>query len=141
MSRNYSPSSALSKLAAIVYIWHDPQVYHGHGAVSSFYFIKKLDLDAFKERVEPRLGTISGVMPHDGVRHYPHHLTVQWSTHLHDDARHSFEETQALIEEAVVAVLAEEFGWDHAETVHLPSFQHVRDMAHLHKKDWRSNKL
>ena len=143
MSRNHPHGSVLARAAAAVYIWHETQVYHGHGAVTRFYFVPKLDENVFKEKVLPQVSQLSGVMPADGVRHYQHHITVQWSTHLHDDPKHSLEETEASIERAVAEVLAGAFGWENPHVMHLTSLKHMREVAHrvgrsLH---WRSDKL
>lgn len=142
MTRNHSDGYVLSRLAAIVYIWHEAQVYQGHGAVTRFYFGRRLDPTVFKEKVLPKAGAISGVLPEDGVRHYPHHITVQWSTHLHEEGEtdRTFEETEASIERAVVDILAEAFEWVNPHIVHFTSFEHVRDTAHRLRVDWQANK-
>lgn len=129
---------AQSVTFANLYIWHDTEAYHGHGAVSRFFFTERLITPVFERAIKPKLVLIPGVMPETGVRAHPRHLTVQWSTFLHED---DYTALKCRVERSVTDVLGRAFGWDLPVVQHLDSIQEVYDMALRRRVDWRLGRL
>ncbi len=123
---------------ANLYIWHDTESYQGHGAVSRFFFTERLVAPVFERLVRPKLIHIPGVMSEMGVRFHSRHLTVQWSTMLHDD---DYAALECRIERTATEVLGRTFDWKLPVVHHLNSLQEVYDMALVRRVDWRLGRL
>ena len=130
--------NAQSVTFANLYIWHDTEAYQGHGAVSRFFFTERLTSPVFEQAIRPKLDRIHGVMPGMGVRFHIRHLTVQWSTLLHDN---DYVALQCHVERAATEGLSQAFDWNRPIVDHLDSLQEVYDVALKRRVDWRLGRL
>lgn len=123
---------------ANLYIWHDTETYHGHGAVSRFFFTERLTAPVFEQLVKPKLLRIPGVMPGMGVRFHERHITVQWSTMLHDN---DYTALKCRIERTATETLGHAFDWTLPTVRYLSSLREVYDVALARRVDWRLGRL